>query len=54
MAWMPDGQTILMSSGTKIFSWKKGTPNNTWTEVFDASASGLGAVTAFVVAEAKK
>lgn len=64
MAWLPDG-TILMSSGTKIFSWKKGAASNTWTEVFDAAASGLGPVTrlavspkgdavAFVVAELSK
>jgi len=60
MAWMPDGKTILMSSGTKIFSWTRGATD--WAEVFDAAAHQLGAVTriavspkgdavAFVVAE---
>lgn len=63
MAWMPDGKTMLMSSGTKIFSWTAGATS--WTEVYDASAYGLGAVTrlavspkgdavAFVVAEPKR
>ena len=63
MTWMPDGKTILMSSGTKVFSWTKGGAG--WTEAFDAAAHGLGAVTrlavspkgdavAIVVAEPKK
>ena len=63
MAWMPDGKTILMSSGTKVFSWTKGGAG--WTEAFDAAPHGLGAVTrlavspkgdavAIVVAEPKK
>ena len=63
MAWMPDGRTILMSSGTKIFSWTRGATG--WTEVFDAAAHNLGAVSrlavspqgdaiAMVVAEPKK
>lgn len=63
MAWMPDGKTIIMSGGTKIYSWTRGA--SAWTEVFDASAHALGAVTrlavspkgdaiAIVVAEAKK
>jgi hypothetical protein len=63
MVWMPDGKTMLMSSGTKIFSWTRGAAS--WTEVFDAAAFQLGAVTrmavspkgdaiAFVVAEPKK
>jgi len=48
MAWMPDGRTILMSSGTKIFSWTRGAPG--WTEVFDAAAHNLGAVSRLAVA----
>ena len=63
MAWMPNGRTLLMSSGTKIFSWTRGTAG--WTEVFDAAAHNLGAVSrlavsprgdaiAIVVAEPKK
>ena len=63
MAWMPDGKAMLMSSGTNIFAWTRGAES--WSEVFDASAHQLGAVTrlavspkgdaiAFVVAEPKK
>ena len=63
MAWAADGKTILMSGGTKVFSWTRGAPG--WTEVFDAAPHGLGAVTriaaspngdavAIVVAEATK
>lgn len=63
MAWMPDGKTILMSSGTKVFSWTRG--GSSWTEVFDVSPHNLGAVSriavspkgdaiAVVVAEPKK
>jgi len=63
MAWMPDGKTILMSSGTKVFAWTRGAAD--WTEVFDAAAHTLGPVTrlsvspkgdavAIVVAEPKK
>ena len=63
MAWMPDGKTILMSGGTKVFSWTRG--GTGWTEVFDAAPHGLGAVSrlavspkgdavAIVVAEPKK
>ena len=63
MAWTADGKTILMSGGTKIYSWTRGAA--AWTEVFDAAAHGLGAVTrlavspkgdavAIVVAEPKK
>ena len=62
MAWMPDGKTMLMSAGTKIFSWTRGAA---WTQVFDAAPHQLGAVTrlaispkgdavAIVVAEPKK
>lgn len=63
MAWMPDGKTILMSSGSKVFSWTRGAAD--WTEVFDAAPHNLGAVTrlsvsskgdavAIVVAESKR
>jgi hypothetical protein len=47
MAWMPDGQTILMSAGTRIFSWTRGSAN--WTEVFDVAPHGLGAVSRLAV-----
>jgi len=47
MAWMPDGKTILMSSGTKIMSWRRGAA--AWTEVFDAAAHQLGAVTRIAI-----
>jgi len=63
MAWMPDGRTVLMSSGTKVFAWTRGAA--AWIEVFDAASHGLGAVSrlavspkgdavAIVVAEPKK
>jgi Tol biopolymer transport system component len=47
MAWMPDGRTLLMSSGTKVFSWTRGATG--WTEVFDAAAHNLGAVSRLAV-----
>ena len=63
MAWMPDGKTMLMSAGTKIYSWTMGAV--AWAEVYDAAAFKLDAVTrlavspqgdaiAIVVAEPKK
>jgi len=63
MAWMPDGRTILMSAGTRVFSWTRG--GGGWTEVFEAAKHDLGAVSrlavspagdaiAIVVAEPKK
>lgn len=53
MAWMPDGKTILMSSGTKIFAstrlpaeaLAKGGRTADWTEVFDGAPHQLGAIT---------
>ena len=47
MAWMPDGKTMVMSAGSKIFSWTQGATG--WTEVFDAAAHQLGAVTRLAV-----
>ncbi len=47
MAWMPDGKTILMSGGTKIYSWTQG--GTGWTEVFDAAAHQLGVVSRLAV-----
>ncbi len=47
MAWMPDGKTILMSGGAKVYSWTRG--RSGWTEVFDAAAHGLGAVSRIAV-----
>ena len=46
-AWMPDGKTIVMSSGTKVMSWHRGTA--AWTEVFDAAPHQLGAITRLAV-----
>jgi len=42
MAWMPDGKTILMTTGTKVFSWTRGATG--WTEVFDGAPHQLGAI----------
>jgi WD40 repeat protein len=39
-AWMPDGKTLLMSAGTRIFSWTRGAAG--WTEVFDGAGHKLG------------
>jgi len=47
MAWMPDGRALLMSSGTKVLSWTRGASG--WTEVFDAAAHSLGAVSRLAV-----
>lgn len=63
MAWMPDGKTIVMSSGTRVFAWTRS--QSGWSEVFDGAAHNLGAITrlsvsptgdavAIVVAEPKK
>lgn len=47
MTWMPDGKTILMSSGSKVFSWTRGDAG--WTEVFDVASQGLGTVSRIAV-----
>ena len=47
MTWMPDGRTILMSSGTKVLSWTRGGAG--WTEVYDVAPHGLGVVTRLAV-----
>jgi Tol biopolymer transport system component len=47
MAWLPDGRTILMSSGTTVSSWTRGAAE--WTVVFDAAPHGLGAVSRLAV-----
>ena len=47
MTWTPDGKTILMSGGTKVFSWTRDASG--WTEVFDAAAHNLGAVSRLAV-----
>jgi len=49
-AWMPDGKTVLMSSGTKVFSWTRGAAG--WTEVFDGAAHRLGAISRLAVSPA--
>ena len=46
-AWMPDGKTILMSAGTKVMSWTRGSTG--WTEVFDGAAHQLGNITRLAV-----
>ena len=46
-AWLPDGKTILMSAGTKLFSWTRGAAG--WTEAFDAAPHKLGAITRLAV-----
>jgi hypothetical protein len=46
-AWMPDGKTIVMSSGTKVMSWTRGAAG--WTEVFDSASHQLGAISRLAV-----
>jgi Tol biopolymer transport system component len=48
--WMPDGQTILMSAGTKVFAWSRGATS--WREVLDVGAHRLGAATRLAVSPA--
>jgi hypothetical protein len=47
MTWLPDGKTILMSGGTKVYSWTRGATG--WTEVFDAALHNLGTVSRLAV-----
>ncbi len=47
MAWTPDGKTILMSGGARVFSWTRG--GSAWVEVFDAAPHKLGAVSRIAV-----
>jgi dipeptidyl aminopeptidase/acylaminoacyl peptidase len=47
VAWMPDG-TLLSSSGTKIFAWRRGEVD--WREVHDVAVRKLGTVTRLAVA----
>ncbi len=47
-AWMPDGKTLLMSSGTRIMKWTRGDAG--WSEVFDAAPHKLGAISRLAVA----
>ena len=49
-AWMPDGRTILMTAGTRVFSWTQGSAD--WTEVFDGAPHQLGAISRLSVAPA--
>jgi Tol biopolymer transport system component len=46
-AWMPGGETLLMSAGTKVFAWTRGEQG--WREVLDVGPHGLGAVTRLAV-----
>jgi Tol biopolymer transport system component len=48
MAWLPEGKTIVMSSGTKVFTWTPGASG--WIPVFDAAPHHLGAITRLAVA----
>ena len=39
-AWLPDGKTLVMSAGTKVWSWTRGAAG--WSEVFNGAAHKLG------------
>ena len=45
--WMPDGQTALMTAGTKVFAWSRAEPSR--REVLDVAPHGLGAATRLAV-----
>lgn len=45
--WMPDGQTVLMTAGTKVFAWSRGVEG--WRPVLDVAAHGLGDATRLAV-----
>lgn len=45
--WMPDGRTVLMSAGTKVFAWSRDTDE--WREVLDVAPHGLGAASRLAV-----
>ena len=47
MAWMPDGRTILMSAGPRVFAWTPG--SEAWVEVFDAAVHSLRTVSRLAV-----
>ena len=47
MTWTADGKAILMSGGTKIYSWTRGSTG--WTEVFDVAPHNLGVVSRLAV-----
>lgn len=49
-AWMPDGKTLVMTAGTKVFSWTRGAA--AWSEVFDGTAYQLGALSRLAVSPA--
>ncbi len=49
-AWMPDGRTILMSAGTKVWSWTRGASG--WTEVFDGAAFEWAGISRLAVSPA--
>ncbi len=62
-AWMPDGKTLLMSSGTKIMSWSRGAtagpkcstvPRTSWVPSAGWPFSPRGDAMAIVVAEPKR
>lgn len=46
-AWMPDGKTILMPAGARVFAWTRGDAN--WREVFDGAGTPLGTITRLAV-----
>lgn len=47
VAWTPDGQTLLLSAGTKIYSWRRG--DKDWTLLLDVTRFDLGSVTRMAV-----
>lgn len=48
VAWMPDGQTLLLSAGTHIYKWRRG--DKDWSDLIDVTTMGLGTVSRLAVA----
>lgn len=48
VAWTPDGQTLLLSAGARIYKWRRG--DKEWTQLLDVSTLGLGAVSRIAIA----
>jgi dipeptidyl aminopeptidase/acylaminoacyl peptidase len=46
--WIPDGKTILMAKGSKLFRWSS-SQNSDWQEIADFSSSGVREMTRLAI-----